>query len=595
MSEQQPSLNITARRTVWTEARARNAAKRVWLIASVGVFALTTTVLVLVMLPREVNRVLNVRIDALPKLSDTVSLEARVDSARMLQQRADSSLQALRTADADRVAVAAQKDEPALGVPGISPATTTSEARRDLGLRVARARSAPLVDSYRGVGEAELLRSDARARALLDSLNDVDKNREAYAALGGADARYAALTARITSIGQRLVAIADQHLTNATLSQTVTLPPRTVPTPPVATAADAGGAEKSLARDSTTLPSDTAALAPQVRFNADSVADRLAKATLDSTALQLTNASQALERARQANADIIRRRDATRAAFSVVIPPGAMLLAALAIGLAIGYGVAFAVELRQPRIADVAEVERVTGVRVIVHTGTVRALRQRRSSDNSTPAVIDSSSDSYQLLHVTLTGFGDTTRVVRVMSDSALLTATVGINLAAAAAREARAALLVDADSQSHLANSLLGITNASGIVEAMSVPSTLPSHIVRVAVGRDQYLKALFQGGSKSRKNEKHTATAHDDAARLTEFEQQFRELAKEADLTVVLVSNEADKARPWLPPSDVILCARLGSTRLNWLMRSVLHLRASGIRLRAVLVWAADAPKAR
>jgi Mrp family chromosome partitioning ATPase len=198
-------------------------------------------------------------------------------------------------------------------------------------------------------------------------------------------------------------------------------------------------------------------------------------------------------------------------------------------------------------------------------------------------------SDSYQLLHVTLTGFGDTTRTVRILSDSPLMTATVGINLAAAAAREARAALLVDGDTHARLVAGLLDMGNSTGIAEALSIPASLSSHVVRVAVGRDQYLKALLAGQGRMRKG-------NDRAPHVPrEFEQQFQLLAKNYDLTVLLASSDAEKTAAWLPAADVILCARIGVTRVNWLARSVLHLRASGIRLRAVLLWAADAPKAR
>ena len=71
-------------------------------------------------------------------------------------------------------------------------------------------------------------------------------------------------------------------------------------------------------------------------------------------------------------------------------------------------------------------------------------MRHRRQSDEAVPPVVDTASESYQLLHVTLTGFGDTSREVQVVSNDAVLAATVGINLAVAAARDSRSTLLVD-------------------------------------------------------------------------------------------------------------------------------------------------------
>ena len=548
----------TARRTVWMAARARNAARRGAFIATVGLLAVVATILILVLVPREVDRAVRARIAALPPLADTIALKIAADTARVRQKTADSTLRSLQYASADSVAGAANARPTSM-----SDVTTSANARRELGMRIARARSVALVESYRAIGEADLLRDEARVRTLIDSLNDVNKQREASAALGGPDARYVAMTTRIASIGQQLIAIAEQRL--------------------------AVTAQKT---DSTKPAADTTTLAPRLSFNVDSMAERIATMALDSANARIVSADQALETARKLNAIAVANRARTEAQSTVNIPIVAMLLAALALGLAIGYSVALALEVRRPRIADVAEVERLTNARVIVHSDVSRAVNQarhRRQSDEALFPVIDTVSEAYQLLHVTLTGFGDTAHAVRVVGDTAILSATVGINLAAAAAREARATLLIDADSEERLATSLLHIAPKKGVAESTAAPDQLRSRIVRTKVGRDQYIDTLFAGAQRKRASAESAPQPEQQQA----FHDELQLLANEHDLTVILAPSTGDSGAALLPSvSDAILCVRLGATSLRWLMRSTVQLRHSNLRLRAVLLWAARAP---
>ena len=74
---------------------------------------------------------------------------------------------------------------------------------------------APLVESYRALADTRLLRDDARARAMIDSIEQLHAEREAYAALSGPDARYASMTARLTQLGQRLTRLAESTYASA--------------------------------------------------------------------------------------------------------------------------------------------------------------------------------------------------------------------------------------------------------------------------------------------------------------------------------------------------------------------------------------------
>ena len=579
-SGSQTNISLNTRRTVWMAARARNAAKRVGLISSVGLLAVATTLLLLVLVPREVNRTVRARIDALPPIVDTLPLQANLTGATDRLRNAEATLQYLRQADADRVASATSNTSTPIGaIPAAANGVVDqSDARKELTIRAARARTAPLVENFRALGEAELLRGDTRARVLLDSLNDVNRDREAYAALGGPDARYAAMTAKLATLGQRLLIIAEQRL-----SATAANAPGPSVNAAVATVPPVADSALRAAPDVSQPNADTTMLAQPQRFSGDSIAERAARQALDTAKAMLQTAEQVLADVRVSNASIAQERNRAEADAPAQVPQVAMLFAALVTGLAVGFGCAFFLEVKRPRVADVAEVERVTDARVILHTGarlTTVNTRTRRQADAGFPPVVEASSEAYQLLHVTLTGYGDTSREVQVISSDALLGATIGINLAAAAVRDSRATLLIDASTPPLLINRLLGTSDDNAMTSGgSSTAALLSSQLIKVRLGRDLSLDTLSISGENS------NATL-----------EELQVIAHDHDFTVVVQSHNSDaKWASLLPAADVILCARVGVTRLDWLISRTAELRAQQHRVRAVLLWATHAPSFR
>lgn len=290
--------------------------------------------------------------------------------------------------------------------------------------------------------------------------------------------------------------------------------------------------------------------------------------------------------ARASNARLDTLRAEAEADTPARVPQVAMLLAALITGLAVGYGAAFYLEVKHPRIADAAEVERVADTRVIVHTGKAAdnsRLPNRRDADTTLPRVIDVSSEAYQLLHITLTGFGDTSREVRVVGTDAIMSATVGINLAAAAVRDSRATLLIDASVPAGTARRLLlrqgGRVDGTFQTSNSDVRGTPNVPVFRTRVGRDLYLDTAL-------------APAGADALSSSEW----RELAKEQDFCVIVQPDTTAAMRDApLDSRDVVLCAQVGVTRLDWLTSHAEAVRANGNRVRAVLLWGAGAGSAR
>lgn len=534
---------------------------------------MVATLLVLVLLPRGVDRAIRAQLDALPSRGDTTALLATLDSARARHAAA------VVAAQASRVVASAS---PVARVTSVPPsADSVAESRDSLSVELqqglTRARTAPLVESYRTLADARLLRDDARVRAVVDSIEQVDREREAYAALGGPDARYATLTARLAALGQRVVRIAEAALAERSASLSSSRggsAPSSSPALPGA-AADSSSAVS----DTNSAFTPRAPLLPARAAIAESALVAAATATADTVSLL----ERSLIDVRRTNADIERRRVAIRSLGGMAIPPFAMLVAALIVGLALGYASAILRELRRPTVGDESEVERLTGARVITHAGSleaVRDVRTRRRADRMLSPALDPTAEAWQQLHLTLTGLGDVVRTVRIVADQPLLGKTLALNLAAASARESRATFLVEPPGASPLLALLLRQTRRRGMLDVQHGKAELREVITEIPMGRDVSVDVLFPGTP--------TGNALADAAHFGTND-EVRRVAARYDLTVIAGESPAELGDT---PQDIIVCARLGVTTLAWLGQVAVQARGAKHRLRAVLLWAADTP---
>src|SRR6185503_18890729 len=69
----------------------------------------------------------------------------------------------------------------------------------------------PVTASYRALAESPQLSSNGRAKALLDSLAEVERDRDAFGTTGGADPVFVALTSRATEIGRAIQDVAQER------------------------------------------------------------------------------------------------------------------------------------------------------------------------------------------------------------------------------------------------------------------------------------------------------------------------------------------------------------------------------------------------
>ena len=537
------------------------------MIASVGGLVVIVALLLFILVPYQVDRALAAQIAALPRERDTLPLQVALRAARrelaLLERSISAAASAVQAEAARSRPVAATPDT--VAVAPLSP--ERDSAAIDLQRQLARIRQAPLVESYRALADNRLLRDNARARAMIDSIEQLHAEREAYAALSGPDARYALMTARLTQLGQRLTRLAE-------LTYAGTLPTSTPVDTRAGARADSGRAAP--------LP----AVPPPMADSTFAPARDVAAATVARTERTLLDAVAF-------NTDLRAKRDALRARLQLDIPPMAMLLASLVLGVALGFGVVLGRELRHPTVGDEQELEALTHIRVIVHrdvAASVRTARARRRVDEQMPPIMQPTDAAWPLLHLTLTGIGDVSRAIEVVADQPALAGAVALNLSAVAAHESRATIVVDA---AHRRSALLPLlpTSALAPTSEATAESTVQARWDTprsLAIGRDTFIDIVLPRRVRSRHTGRDLGAPADAAALADDLQQ----LTAHHDLAVFVTDHDLDEPLP--ADTDVVLCARPGVTTLAWLSRTMQQLEDRGRRVRAVVLWSADLPLA-
>lgn len=568
-------------RARWLAARTRNAIRHGLQIAAVGALVVVAAVLLFVLVPQQRDRALARQLSALAPERDTVPLQGALRAARTAYARVEALIAAAATgttataitATAAGVAPVGASDSVVVAAAMRAPAMGRDSAMQDLQEQLARIRQAPLVESYRALAETKLLRADGRVRSLMDSIEQLQAVREASAALNGPDAGYAAMTARLTQLGQRLTELAtatyDRAMANAA--------PRTVVTRPVASRTAMTPSQLELARS----------------------ADSLLRRARDAAATSAARTEQALRDAAVWNADIARQREALRSRMPPDLPPLAMLVASLVLGSVLGFGCVLWRELRRPTVGDAYEVEELTGSRVIVHRAVApsgHATRTRRHADEGVPAVLQSTDTAWPLLHLTLSRIGDVAHAVEVVANQPLLSGAVALNLAAVAAHESRATVVIDTDTRSRglallLPTSALTTASRTDLIRDPDHHSQWDAPRL-LRIGRDSSIDVVLPRQIRPRQAGgdavTRTATSHEAALLLAELPA----LAAHHDLAVYL--TDPDRREPLPLEADVVLCVQPGVTTMAWLSRMMRELEGRGRRLRAVVLWSADLPVA-
>jgi tyrosine-protein kinase Etk/Wzc len=531
-------------RATYLAARARNAMHRPIFIGAVSVGTFVTALVALVVVPQQAQRAAKAIAPKPGEMPDTVALARAVTTASARVSSTDSALSAARI----KAAILSQSV-----VDTMDPALT---ARRDsltrraneLDALLTRTETAPLAASYRALGESRELAGHASVKALLDSLGDIERERDASATSGGADPVFVALTARATEIGRSLqsIAVASRDTLRAAIAAAA---------PP-------------------SRPSAT--LLAQADTNRRIVAHDAAMAALASATAQLESGRRRAEEVQQ------RAERARALANPLSAPPYAMLASAIIFGMVLGFGAALTQELRRPRIADAREAERIAGVRVIsvIRPRPPSPERGRRMADRAAPPHIDPANDAHQLVWLFIAPPASSLLMLTLTGESPLIAAIIAANLGALAAEEARSVIVIDTDSISSPVSSALRLPPRPGLQDILDNRVSWPEATQHATIGRDRVIDVVPSGvGHSAADSDRVSDLLRRDAARM----------ARHYD-TVVIVASQATafSGLPGvLPMHDVVYCARLGFTRHADLKQAMQSIRLGGGNPLGLVLW--------
>ena len=534
---------------LWMAARARNALRRVLVFGIVGGVVFIAALIAFVVVPRNASRkALAVASKIEPRTDSTPAVAAR-NRYQAEVTTTDSALNAARLAampvvtpviDTFPPAVRAQRD-------------TLNAELATLNRLIERAENAPLPTSYRALAASPAVAADPRVRVLLDSLADIERERNEFGAVGGVDPVYLSLTSRATAIGRAIQGIAD--------------------------------VKRGEVRGKLALIRPTPAPVVRPKLTVDTIALLAQNATAQQN---YAAAVKQLEQINQRNARIDRESARARDLANVGAPPWAMLAAAVILALAVGFAASFGTELKRPHIADSREAEQVSGTRVltVVKPPEVVVERSRRQADVEAPPLIDVVSESYRTLYLHIASVEASVPIVTITGDDPGIIATIASNLAASAAYEARSTLLVDVDPTTCSVASVLRIRPDPGLSGIITGNATWPEAIVPTTIGRDRPLDVLPSGTRR-------VGPPAPDV--VEEVRRELARMQRRYDFIIITAptSYVQRSATSIIPAPDVILSARIAHTTVGGLKSAVESLRGADMRIHGLVLWDAEMPQ--
>jgi Mrp family chromosome partitioning ATPase len=534
---------------LWMAARARNALRRVVVFGIVGGVVFIGALIAFVVVPRNASR---------KALAMAASIESRTDSGPTVVARDRYLAEETATDSVLNATRRALMPVPAAVIDTFPPAV---RAQRDsLGAELAtlnrlidRAENAPLPTSYRALAASPVVAADPRVRVLLDSLADIERDRNAFGAVGGVDPVYLSLTSRANAIGRQIQGIADAKRGEVRGKLALIRPTPAPVVKPVITV-------------------DTTKLVAQ-----------------HATALQnYTTAVAQLDQINLKNARIDRESAHARDLANVGAPPWAMLAAAAVLALAVGFAASFGTELKRPHIADPREAEQLSGARVltVIKPPEVVVERSRRQADVEAPPLIDVVSESYRTLYLHIASVEASVPIVTITGDDPGIVATVAANLAASAAYEARSTMLVDVDPTTCSVASVLRIRPDPGLSGIITGNATWPEAIIPTTIGRDRPLDVLPSGTRRSGLPEPNV---------VEEVRKELARMQRRYDFIIIAAptSYVQRSANSIIPAPDVILCARIAHTTAEGLKTAAASLRGADMRIHGLVLWDAEMPQ--
>jgi len=513
-------------------------------IGAVSVGTFVTALVALVVVPQQAQKAADAIAPKPGERPDTVPLAQATAAANARVIATDSALSTARI----RAATLSQAMFDTLDPQLTARRDSLNRRLNQLEALLARTETAPLAASYRALGESPELSGHSSVHLLLDSLSEIERERDASATSGGADPVFVALTSRATEIGRAIQNVGIAR------------------------------------RDS--LRSAIAALAPPARPTPSELAqaDTMRRLAAHESALAaLSTANAQLEAARRRVQEVDQRAERARElANPLSAPPYAMLASAIVFGMVLGFGAALTQELRRPRIADEREAERIAGVRVIsvIRPRPPSPERGRRMADRAAPPHIDPANDAHQLVWLFVAPPPSALLMVTISGENSLIAAIIAANLGALAAEEARNVIVIDTDSRSSPVSSALRLAPDPGLLDIVNGRIGWPEATQHATIGRDRVIDVVPSGAYQS----------SGDSGRIAELlRRDAARLARHYDTVLIVASKTTTlSGLPGsLPMHDVIYCAQLGITRHAELKNAIQSIRLAGGNPLGVVLW--------
>jgi len=468
---------------------------------------------------------------------DTLSLMAAVRDAHAELATRDSAWQAV-----------ALRAEQWAAVPTLS--VESQRARDSLRALVVsldgpldRAAKAPLDASYRALAGSRALRSLVGVRALVDSLDALDRMRLTLDPAATPQSIFAQLAQRTNSIGESLQDVARSR-------------------------------RAGLMREIATIEASAASGAKSQEFTEDTIMTRVAR---DSARARSARAESSLREARdwlQANEQRADSAAHARAERILGASPMAAAIAALVLAGVLVFTLAVSVEARRPTIAHAREAERLTGVPVHAVEEGARLLRGGRARLQPGTGI-----DPFRMVYLALTASGTRERTVCVTGDDPDTVAAVAGRLAVSSAADERATLLVDLAPDVPAATTYFAERGEPGFTEAIA-GVRLWREVAR-PVGASEGLGIDVVPAGARRQDTI-------DSASLATNRDEFHLFTSEYDFTVIAAPTRdaITLAALLCPQPATVYVARVAETTLDALVAEVRRLKDLDINLYGILL---------
>ena len=256
-------------------------------------------------------------------------------------------------------------------------------------------------------------------------------------------------------------------------------------------------------------------------------------------------------------------------------PPRVAIVAAAAVlAVILGFLVNLLAEITRPTIADGREAETVAQCPAFVVTRDVKRTTSRSGVD-----------DTYRMIYLELSATRERSKAIEIRGNDRAVIATVAGRLALAAADDARATLVVDADAEGSPMAAFYNQRPEPGFTDA-EAGVRLWREVAR-PVGISEGLSIDVIPGGSLRRNRPDVATG---GAARAEFE-RFR---SEYDFCVTVAASDlaATRLRGILDTPPALLCSVTGRTTHASLAQSAARIRAAGTTLSGVVLWDRQLP---